>query len=524
MNQGITDPLTTSLPLITLFERQVIRRPEATAIESGRLTLDYASLNTRAWALTHYLQQKGIAPGDRICILSENDPEFMVLSIAGLRLGFTIATVNPRLSDAEIRHCIRLVNPRLVFVSNNQQHHLEKILSNAEDAPTIDTLVFGNDTELNQQLEKTTGKHSDNYPLHDPESIQFIIYTSGTTGLPKAAMISHRAMLARLMVYVLDYGIDEEDTILAWSPLCHMASIELGVGTLLLGGKVAVLDGPDLTVICDYLERDKLSNLIFFPGMLEKTIAYLEQRKPIPKGIKKFGALADLYHPNDIAKLTKLLNTPFTNTFGSTETGMPPLSAGKLAIGKAPENLAKVPSSLCQIKLVHETGRDCVAGETGELAMRGPTLFSGYWSDSDATAEVFKNGWYHCGDIFRLREDGLYDYIDRKRYLIKSGGENIYPAEIERIFHHHPEVTEAVVVKQQDPTWGETPVLIVATEAHTLSTAHLMEMCEAQLPRFKLPKNIFVINNDQLPRSATGKVIRKELEQWVASQNKNPIN
>jgi fatty-acyl-CoA synthase len=356
-------------------------------------------------------------------------------------------------------------------------------------------------------------------PPADPERALFVIYTSGTTGLPKGAVLSERALAARLMVYVLDYGVDGDDTFVAWSPLCHMASIELGLGMLLLGGKVVIVDGPDLPLLCDYLERESMANLIVFPGMVDETLAYLRQRRPKVKRLKKFGALADLFAPSQLAELTSLLGVPYTNTFGSTETGMPPASAGRLKAGETPTDLAKVPSSLCELRLVDEQDHDVPDGVPGELLVRGPTVFSGYWNAPDATADAFRGGWYHTGDVFVRRADGRLDYVDRRKYLIKSGGENIYPAEIERVVASHPDVCEAVVVRRPDARWGEVPVLVVAlAPGREPDPAALLRRCEDQLAPYKRPKRVHFMDAGALPRNGTGKIVRAEIERWVVAQ------
>ncbi len=496
-----------------MFDRQVHLNGSRTAVESARMTLSYAQLDERARSLAHALAQAGVVRGARICILGENDPEFLVLFIAALRLGASVATLNPRLAIAELRHCIGLVTPTALLISPRQAARFE---APDELAPTV--LTFGEGTALDARLQACEPAPSLADSERQAEDVQFIIYTSGTTGLPKGAMISQRAMLARLMVYVLDYGVSGEDTFLAWSPLCHMASVELGFGTLLLGGKVVVMDGADLPTICDYLEAECLSNLIFFPGMVQEAIAYLKQRRPKVRRLKKFGALADLFNAGDIAELTRLLGHPFTNTFGSTETGMPPLSAGRLAAGEVPTDFGKVPSSLCEVRLCREDGSDVDAGQIGELAVRGPTVFSGYWAAEKATQEVVRNGWYFTGDMFRRRADGKYDYVDRRKYLIKSGGENIYPAEIERVALQHPDVADAVVVRRADAQWGEVPVLVVVPRAKAPAAEELLALYRNELAAFKRPKAIYFVPAEQLPRSGTGKIVRAEVEAWVARQ------
>jgi fatty-acyl-CoA synthase len=207
----------------------------------------------------------GVQPGDRVCILSENHPVFLELAIAAVRLGVIVATLNWRLTAKELAHCVGLVEPKVTLVSP----HLKSRIETTDNCGTVLDIGPALDQRMAAARPLTQTIDAD-----DPEQGLFIIYTSGTTGLPKGALLSRRAMLARLMVYVTDYGVDGSDTFLAWSPLFHMASVELGLGTLMLGGKVVILDGPDLPTICDYLESDSLSNLIFFPGMVEKVAGF----------------------------------------------------------------------------------------------------------------------------------------------------------------------------------------------------------------------------------------------------------
>lgn len=498
---------------LALFEKRCRLQPDAPAVScpSGE-HWSYADLDRLAAALDAQLAASGVRRGDRIAILSENHPFFLLLSVAAMRAGLVVATLNWRMSTHELAYCIGLVEPTVIFASSRMRHLLEGIGSAGVVRDIEATL---------RELETLAPDVRPAQP-QDSEDGLFIIYTSGTTGLPKGALISQRAMLARLLVYVTDYGVDSGDTFLAWSPLFHMASVELSLGTLLLGGKVVVLDGPDLPLICDYLERESLSNLIVFPGMVQRTLEYLRERRPVVRRLKKFGALADLFAPNEIAELTAILGVPFTNTFGSTETGMPPASAGLLECGKEPVELAKTESLLCEVALVDEAGQPVAIGEAGELVMRGPTLFSGYWNAPDATREAFAGGWYHSGDVFVRLADGRLRYVDRKKYLIKSGGENIYPAEIERVILRHPKVVEAVVVRQPDPKWGETPVLVVAADEPAPTADDLIGMCRAELAAYKRPSRVVFVPKGTLPRNNTGKILHREVEQWLRSASVEP--
>jgi len=161
-------------------------------------------------------------------------------------------------------------------------------------------------------------------------------------------------------------------------------------------------------------------------------------------------------------------------------------------------------------------------GAPGELLIRGPTLFSGYWDADDVNRKEFQGGWFHMGDIFSRNADGSYDFIDRAKYLIKSGGENIYPAEIERVLLEDNRVSDAVVVRMSDPHWGEVPIAVVAGEEKTLLKLELQERCRKYLAGYKQPKEIYFFATKDIPRSATGKIQRHEVERWISEKGKQP--
>jgi fatty-acyl-CoA synthase len=222
--------------------------------------------------------------------------------------------------------------------------------------------------------------------------------------------------------------------------------------------------------------------------------------------------MADLVPPAEIGRVTRLLGAPYANTFGATETGCPPGSANPIPVGVVPTRLSKEQSPYCEIRLVDADGRDVPIGAQGELCIRGPTLFSGYFRADDANAQDFRGGWFHLGDVFIRNAEGTLDFVDRVKYLIKSGGENIYPAEIERIMLQDPRVVEVAVVRKKDARWGEIPIAFVARRDDALTKNDLVERCRSELARYKLPKDVLFIDAAEFPRSASGKILRHELE------------
>ena len=281
------------------------------------------------------------------------------------------------------------------------------------------------------------------------------------------------------------------------------------------GDPVIIVDGYDAEMFLKIIENLRIGWLPLIPGMIDHFLGVLNQQQSVkPLGIRLIGAMADLVAPHQIAEITAFLRAPYVNSFGSTETGLPPASAGRIPIGEVPTDLGKRQSSCCEVQLVDEMDREVPDGEPGDCAIRGPTLFSGYWRAPEVNAKDFRGGWFHMGDVFVRRPDGKLEFKDRAKYMIKSGGENIYPAEIERILLADARVDNAVVVRRPDSHWGEVPVAAVARNDESLTVKELLTRCREQLAGYKQPKEIRFVGFDELPRSTTGKIQRHEVEVW----------
>jgi fatty-acyl-CoA synthase len=488
--------------------------PDAVALESEAGTLSYRNLDDRANRLASHLLKLGVGRGDRMAILSENRAEYIEVYLAAAKLGAIVASQNWRLAPAELEHCINLVTPHVIFASARHAGLLTRFRHSAGT-----TIVFGEAYEA-----ALAGSAPD---LMDcdvvPEDGLFILYTSGTTGLPKGAVLSHRAEFARALLRGYEFGIAPGRTAAVWMPLYHMSGTDDAIGTLLGGGKVVLLDGFNPVELAELVGRESLAWLRLMPGMIGQLATELRERGIKPKPMQLCGTMADLVPRGQIAEITTLLQAPFVNSFGATETGMAPCSSGIIPIGEIPTDLGKTQTSFCELRLVDGEGRDVPDGTPGEAAVRGPTLFSGYWNADEANASDFREGWFHMGDMFLRRPDGKLDFVDRAKYMIKSGGENIYPAEIERVLLKEPRVADAVVVRRRDEKWGEVPVAFVARRDDGLTREELLLLCRAQLAGFKQPKDIYFVPFEKLPRSTTGKIQRYEIEKWIENKTVSDV-
>jgi fatty-acyl-CoA synthase len=493
----------------SLFSMRAAFCRDRTAIADERRALSYTQLNARVNQLANALVAAGVSVGDRVAILSENRSEYAELQLACAKSGAIAACQNWRQSDAELTHCINLVSPALFFCS---PRHLQALQRLGIDLPR--TIVLGDEYEtlLQQSSAQEPGAGV------TPEDGLLILYTSGTTGFPKGALISHRALVARAALMYADWRLDPNDGFVAWSPQFHLSGADLSLSTLLQGGKVTVLDGFNPEKLVDALVEEQVSWLVMVPGMIERTIAELHKRNVKPKGIRAVGSMADLFPPQQIAELTTLLGAPFLNSLGATETGMAPASKSLIPIGHAPANVDKEQSSFCEVRLVGEDGNEVPVGEVGEFALRSATLFSGYWDAEKTNLEDFRNGWFHMGDMGRRNADGTLSFVDRRKYLIKSGGENIYPAEIERVLLSSERVEEVSVVRQSDLQWGEVPVAFVVRRDPSLTADDIITLCRGKIAGYKLPKAVHFLDAAEIPRSETGKIKRHELEKRLKPQ------
>jgi acyl-CoA synthetase (AMP-forming)/AMP-acid ligase II len=494
----------TQSTVASLFFGSARRLPDRTAVVDGTRSVSYGELANRVRRLAGALAARGLGSGSRLAILSENRLEYLELFLAAAAAGAVAACQSWRLAPRELGHCLDLVEPELVFASPRHAAKLEGAGWRGA-AP----MLFGDGYE--RLLAGARPLDDGDRAVH-PEDPLLILYTSGTTGLPKGAVLSHRAQIARNLVLRAEAGVATADATCAWSPLYHMGGAEWSLGTLMVGGKVIVVDGFDKARLCEVVAEESLGWLLLMPGMVGAFADEIEARGVRARGVKLVGVMADLVPPAEIARITRLLGAPFANTFGATETGCPPCSSNLIPIGVAPTRLSKEQSPFCEVKLVDAADREVPDGTPGELCMRGPTLFSGYFRNGEVNAQDFRGGWFHMGDVFVRNPDGTLDFVDRVKYLIKSGGENIYPAEIERVLLADPRVAEAAVVRRPDARWGEVPVAFVARRDPALTEEDLHALCRTELAGYKRPKDIRFIGEADFPRSASGKVQRHELE------------
>jgi len=502
-----------------------IRADAAAIVAADGTETTYAQLDDRSNRLANALRDRGYDYGMRAAIVAENRAEYPEILFGAAKLGGLVASVNWRLAREELLHCLSVADPDVLFLSDEHAHNREWIKASSELSPTIVSLDGASWGTPYESL-RNGGDSTRPATVNDvrPEDGLSVLYTSGTSGLPKGVVISHRAFVARALLRIGTLGLDEDaPDYIAWTPMFHVAGTDPLFAVCLLGGTYHVLERFNPEQIVNRLRQSRTKWLNLMPSTVERMLEYADQhglREESFPSLSHIGVMPDLVDPDKIRSVTELFDAEYFNTFGLTETGLAPASGNTLPVGAHPteSEFSKLETPLCEVKLVDEDWEEVQLGEIGELTMRGPTLCSGYLGDPEATRDAFRDGWFRCGDLFVRNEDGTLNYVDRRRYLIKSGGENVYPGEIERAILEHPDVSEAVVIRVPDERWGEVPKLYLtpATDA-TLDSEAVLNHLNGRIANYKHPHYIEFTGSDRFPRSTTGKIVREEVEGWEVS-------
>ncbi len=490
---------TEGLTFAHAFWQRCRERPDRPALVAAGDCLTYRELGRRAAAVSRALRELGVERGDRVAVHAPNRLEVALLMVAAGATGVAVAPVNWRLSAEAATAVVHDLAPRAVFATGA----FAELARAATDVPVVD-LDDGDHRWLGLGADGSDG--IDPHAVHGADLIT-IMSTSGSTGRPKGVAISQQAMAARAMVLHADLGVTSSDAFIGWAPLFHISSADYLYATLSLGGVFVLCERFDARRIADELVAREVGWLFLIPGVIEEVLGALGDRRP--RSVRCAGAMADLVPVEQLREVERRLGAPYLNTFGSTEAGLVPGASPVTWAGDLPV-LDKRPTPLCQYRVVDPDGGDVGPGAAGELWLRGPTLFSGYWSDGRVSREAFTDGWFRTGDLVRSGTGGTLAFVERRGRMFKCGGENVYPATVERALLRDPAIAEATVVPAAHPRFGQAPVAYVALTCPADVRA-VVNAATAALARFERPHAVHVLAAEEFPRGVTGKVERGQL-------------
>jgi len=481
-------------------------RPALVNIASGR-TVTYAQLDERAARVAGMLALHGIKAGDRVAILCRNRIAFFELLFGCAKLGAILVPLNWRMPPAELQPLIEDCTPALIAFGEEDQ---AAALAVAGDIPTL-ALDGATAAGYEGRMARVTP-----IPCRDvwpQDEVWYLIYTSGTTGKPKAVIYTYGMAMANYVNVSQAIDLRQGETTLNFLPLFHTAGINLyTLPALMSGGQVLVMPSFDVDRLVDLLAAGRLDTLFAVPTVYQQLSLHPRFHEIDLTRARHWGCggapLNDYLFGLFLARGVRVCNG-----MGMTETGP---TAFLMDPENAPLKVGSVgkPQLLCQVRITGWDGQDVAQGETGEIWFRGPGITPGYWHKPHETADIFASGdWLRSGDIGWQDEDGYYYVAGRIKDMFISGGENIYPAEVENVLMQHPAILEAAVVGAPDPQWGEVgrAFLVLRPGAARPDPDELLIFCRERLAAFKVPKSFRVVPD--LPRTAAGKIQKHLLRQ-----------
>jgi fatty-acyl-CoA synthase len=492
------------MDLADLIERNAAFAPDKVAIRFEGESLTYAAFHARIEQTARALQAElGVISGDRVAILSLNRPDYLVLLYACARLGALLVPLNWRLAVAEQLFILSDAGAKVLVLEPAFAEILPALESSLPDVG-IAGLDFtpprGNTFDALLAQARGDGRH----PPADLICPLLIVYTSGTTGRPKGAVLRQEALLWNGVMSQHMHSLTSGDHVLTVLPFFHVGGLNIQTTPALHHGATVTIHArftPETALATIARERPTLT--VWVPAIIQAVTDHPDFASTDLSCLKAVSTGSTIVPPHLIERLVAR-GVPVLQVYGSTET-CPVAVYTRLGGDLSRTGSTGLPGLCCEAIVIDDAGHERPPDIPGEIAVRGPNVFCEYWGNAEATREALHEGWYRTGDIGRRDADGYFWVHDRKKNLIISGGENIYPAEVERVLLEHPEVRECGVIGRPDPKWDEVPVAyVIRREGCMVEADHLKAHVLTQLARFKVPRDIVFV--DDLPRTALGKV------------------
>ncbi len=493
----MTEPVQTTYEILTRNARQ--RGDELAAISPDQ-ALTHSEVLEHVDRLAAGLMKIGLEHGDRICILAQNSLEYLELYGACAKTGFIAYPINWRLSAEEVGAVLDLADPRCLVVGVEHVAQLEGL-----DLGSIDSKIVIGETPVDgfrllSELYTDVSQPPADVAPNDPF---VIISTAAVAGVPRGAVLTHSNLFNANNQIIEAIGLSPTDRHLAALPLSHITGLGLSLATTAAGGANVVTPAFDPALSAQMMDEHGVTLMADFPPVLQMLMEARGEAK-----WENLRVVFGLDSPETIQKLQSETNARFWTGFGQSET------SGAVTMGPADERPGSTGKllPLATLRLVDDSDQEVPVDQPGEIVVQGPLVFAGYWRDPDATDFAGRNGWHHTGDLGRFDEDGYLYYMGRKpeKELIKSGGENVYPAEVEQVILNLPEVAAVCVIGVPDEKYGETvKAVIELNPGDALSEDSVQQAVADRIASFKKPRLIDFV--EALPRTDSGDVDREQV-------------
>lgn len=498
--------------LAQIIERNVGRIPHWTAVISERTIYTWEEFNRQVNKMGNALKKLGVCKGDRVAICLPNSPEYLVTYFGIVKIGAVAVPFNVMFKSAEIKYIVNNSEAKLLISLDGET--INKVLEIRNEIPLLEKIILVGESCLNDVISYQQILEGESVELSvidcAPDDVVTILYTSGTTGQPKGAMLTHRNFHENAKLnacYVL--MVSDQDRFLTGTPFCHIFFVLTVLGPMYKGAAVVTMPRffPDKAL--ELISKYKVTHFAGVPTMYIYMLqAYLENPQQYNLLAWRFAQSAGAAMPAEyIPKIVQTFRVGFCECYGSTETSST-CTYGRLEHGKA--GSIGLPADTWQVILTDSQNNPTVPGEVGEIVVKGPGLFKGYWKMPEATSEALIEGWFHTGDLGRVDEDGNFYIVDRKKDMLICGGYNVYPREVEEVLYSHPSVLEVAVIGVEDEVKGEIPKAFITLRPGSQALEiEIITYCKERMAAYKVPR--VVEFPFELPKNASGKILKRAL-------------
>ncbi|MCV0437465.1 MAG: AMP-binding protein [Hydrogenophaga sp.] len=507
-----------------IARRGARRHRHKTALIMGERRLTYGALNDAANKLAQGLLSRGLGRGARVAVLARNSIEFMVLYFACGKAGSVMCPANPDQPDKDLVYILNHAEVEALFVDEDRAGRLAEVARQVPSIRSVHVLERRAGTELTSLEDLAIGMEA-----RDPElpvgdrDIAMVMYTSGTTSAPKGAMLSHTNVVTGAVNNAFAGEVHDNTVATAMLPLFHCGQLSISSGTLLHGGTVVIMDGFQPQALLESIERERITWIFALPAMYRRLLTETNLEKADTSSLEFCLYAMTPMDQSTLRHAIDRLGVRFALTSGQTEAYPPTVVfTPEFQLTKSGQYWGRS-TPLTEVAIMDDDLCIVPDGEVGEIVYRGPMILEGYLKDPEATQRAFAGGWFHSGDLGLFDEDGLLVFVDRKKDMIKSGGENVSSVKVESCLLAHADVSAAAVLGVPHPYWGEAVVAaVVAAPDAEFDEKALITYCKAQLAPYEVPKKI--VQFTQMPQTSTGKLqkfaLRKELVDLFAETGK----
>jgi acyl-CoA synthetase (AMP-forming)/AMP-acid ligase II len=501
-----------------IFPVNAAKFPDNIAFMDAERSYTFPESNRRINRLAHALMDLGIGPGDTFSCLLENCIEICELYLAAAKIGAAINPINFRLTSTDVAFVADDADAKALFVHDQFAEVADAV---RDSLPKVSSWVaVGEPRDGYLAYEHLLSHATDDEPQVkvDPSDTWILLYTSGTTGRPKGVVRSHESYVAFYLINGCDFRFSSRDVVLTAMPLCHVNTTFFSFTATYLGGAnyIHPCSGFDAREILRIIDQRGITFISLIPTHYSLILAIPEEER----ARYDLGSLSRLLCSSAPARVEQkrgILETfrgvDLYEGYGSTEAGIVTTLIPDEQLTH-PGSIGRESSGTARVKILDEDGNEVPDGEIGELYSAGPMMFDRYHKLPDETAQAFRGDYFSAADMARRDADGYYHLVDRKHNLIITGGEHVYPSEVEKVVGSHPAVFDVAVVGTADPLWGEAvTAVVILNDGSTATDAEIISFSKEHLAHFKCPKRVVFIPADEMPRTGTGKVLHRVLRE-----------